>query len=250
MVGDVNAPCGCFPFTPWRIDRGRPAKRNTPPPCPPIANFCATHCRRLLDRTQPWPISDMAKVIGRVTLDGHPRAPRYHHEQRQSAASGLLVCCCPLFLRPDCSRPPLCAARPLRRPGGIYARSLSLVTILKAIWLGPCFPSRRRLGRDRWRFFVKPVPLGASCLPLSRTITNIGQTFPPSPCCAGPCLPWLRRAEQLWRYFVRLLPIFENADHRPINPAPPPRMEAARAGLNRWQRLWPRDSRSALPVIS
>ncbi|SES34329.1 osmoprotectant transport system permease protein [Tranquillimonas rosea] len=94
-------------------------------------------------------------------------------------------------------------------------------------------------------------PAGAAFRPLSRTITNIGQTFPPVAVLAltvpvfgfgsGPTLVAL--------FLYGLLPVFENA-MTGFGTLPPRTMEAARGmGLTRWQQLWQVELPLAAPVI-
>ena len=94
-------------------------------------------------------------------------------------------------------------------------------------------------------------PVGASFLPLSRTITNIGQTFPPVAvlALAVPALGFGAGPTLVALFLYGLLPIFENAITA-LSTLPPATMEAARGmGLNRWQRLWRVELPLALPVI-
>ena len=88
-------------------------------------------------------------------------------------------------------------------------------------------------------------------LPPSRTITNIGQTFPPVAvlALAVPALGFGSGPTLVALFLYGLLPIFENAITA-LSTLPPATMEAARGmGLNRWQRLWRVELPLALPVI-
>lgn len=94
-------------------------------------------------------------------------------------------------------------------------------------------------------------PAGAEFLPLSRSIANIGQTFPPVAVLAlavpvfgfGP-IPTL-----IALFLYGLLPIFENALTGLTN-LPPSVMEAANgAGMTNFQRLVSVELPLALPVI-
>ncbi|AQS48001.1 ABC transporter [Thioclava nitratireducens] len=94
-------------------------------------------------------------------------------------------------------------------------------------------------------------PAGAAFLPLSRTITNIGQTFPPVAvlALAVPALGFGAGPTLVALFLYGLLPIFETAIAG-LSTLPPATMEAARGiGLTRWQRLIRVELPLALPVI-
>jgi len=94
-------------------------------------------------------------------------------------------------------------------------------------------------------------PAGAAFRPLSRTITNIGQTFPPVAvlALAVPALGFGAGPTLVALFLYGLLPIFENAITA-LSTLPPATMEAARGiGLSRWQRLVRVELPLALPVI-
>ncbi|WP_108484796.1 ABC transporter permease [Oceaniglobus ichthyenteri] len=93
-------------------------------------------------------------------------------------------------------------------------------------------------------------PAGAAFRPLSRTITNIGQTFPPVAvlALAVPALGFGAGPTLVALFLYGLLPIFENAITA-LSTLPPATMEAARGiGLSRWQRLVRVELPLALPV--
>ncbi|MFP7570409.1 ABC transporter permease [Marivita sp. S2033] len=93
-------------------------------------------------------------------------------------------------------------------------------------------------------------PVGAAFRPLSRTITNMGQTFPPVAvlALAVPALGFGAGPTLVALFLYGLLPIFENAITG-LSTLPPATMEAARGiGLNRWQRLLRVELPLALPV--
>ncbi len=93
-------------------------------------------------------------------------------------------------------------------------------------------------------------PTGAAFRPLSRTITNVGQTFPPVAvlALAVPALGFGAGPTLVALFLYGLLPIFENAIIG-LSTLPPATMEAARGiGLNRWQRLVRVELPLALPV--
>jgi osmoprotectant transport system permease protein len=94
-------------------------------------------------------------------------------------------------------------------------------------------------------------PSGAAFLPLSRTVTNIGQTFPPVAvlALAVPALGFGTGPTLVALFLYGLLPIFENTITG-LSTLPPATLEAARGiGLNRWQRLTRVELPLALPVI-
>jgi osmoprotectant transport system permease protein len=93
-------------------------------------------------------------------------------------------------------------------------------------------------------------PAGAAFRPLSRSITNMGQTFPPVAvlALAVPALGFGAGPTLVALFLYGLLPIFENAVTALTN-LPRATMEAARGiGLGRWQRLVRVELPLALPV--
>ncbi|WP_281984894.1 ABC transporter permease [Thalassorhabdomicrobium marinisediminis] len=94
-------------------------------------------------------------------------------------------------------------------------------------------------------------PSGAAFRPVSRTVANMGQTFPPVAvlALAVPALGFGAGPTLVALFLYGLLPIFENAVTG-LSTLPPATMEAARGiGLNRWQRLVRVELPLALPVI-
>ena len=94
-------------------------------------------------------------------------------------------------------------------------------------------------------------PFGAAFRPLSRTVTNMGQTFPPVAvlALAVPVLGFGNGPTLVALFLYGLLPIFENAMTGLLT-LPPATMDAARGiGLNRWQLLVRVELPLALPVI-
>ena len=94
-------------------------------------------------------------------------------------------------------------------------------------------------------------PAGASFRPLSRTITNVGQTFPPVAvlALAVPMLGFGAGPTLVALFLYGLLPIFENA-MTALSTLPPRTLEAARGmGMGRFQRLWGVELPLAAPVI-
>ena len=132
----------------------------------------------------------------------------------------------------------------------IYARSSLLSLSLSHLGLVALASVAATLVAVTLAIFVTR-PVGASFLPLSRTITNIGQTFPPVAvlALAVPALGFGSGPTLVALFLYGLLPIFENAITA-LSTLPPATMEAARGmGLNRWQRLWRVELPLALPVI-
>lgn len=163
--------------------------------------------------------------------------------------AGLLALLLALVLRPDWFAP---AFAPLAPAGGpvIYARSSLLSLSLSHLGLVALASVAATLVAVTLAIFVTR-PVGASFLPLSRTITNIGQTFPPVAvlALAVPALGFGAGPTLVALFLYGLLPIFENAITA-LTTLPPATMEAARGmGLNRWQRLWRVELPLALPVI-
>ena len=94
-------------------------------------------------------------------------------------------------------------------------------------------------------------PAGAEFLPLSRTIVNIGQTFPPIAvlAIAVPSLGFGAEPTLLALTLYGLLPIFENT-MAGLKSVPPTALDAARGmGMTGWQRLIKVELPLALPVI-
>ncbi|MER2535910.1 MAG: ABC transporter permease [Rhizobiaceae bacterium] len=94
-------------------------------------------------------------------------------------------------------------------------------------------------------------PVGADFLPLSRTIANIGQTFPPVAvlALAVPMLGFGTAPTFVALLLYGLLPVFENT-LAGLSNLPPDVDEAARAsGMTEWQRLLEVDLPLAAPLI-
>ena len=162
---------------------------------------------------------------------------------------GLLGLLLALVLQPNWFTP---LFAPLAPAGGpvIYARSSLLSLSLSHLGLVALASVAATLVAVTLAIFVTR-PVGASFLPLSRTITNIGQTFPPVAvlALAVPALGFGSGPTLVALFLYGLLPIFENAITA-LSTLPPATMEAARGmGLNRWQRLWRVELPLALPVI-
>ncbi|MBB1492182.1 MULTISPECIES: ABC transporter permease [unclassified Paracoccus (in: a-proteobacteria)] len=95
--------------------------------------------------------------------------------------------------------------------------------------------------REGWRDF----------LPLARTVTSVGQTFPPVAvlALAVPAMGFGAGPTLLALFLYGLLPIFENT-LAGLTALPPQVIEAARGmGMTRAQRLWQVELPLALPVI-
>lgn len=94
-------------------------------------------------------------------------------------------------------------------------------------------------------------PVGREFLPLSRSIANIGQTFPPVAvlAIAVPLLGFGTPPTLVALFLYGLLPIFENA-LTGLTTLPPDVTEAALGvGMTGWQRLLQVELPLALPVI-
>ena len=94
-------------------------------------------------------------------------------------------------------------------------------------------------------------PAGVEFLPLSRSIVNIGQTFPPVAvlALAVPVVGFGEKPTLIALFLYGLLPIFENA-LTGLTTLPRPVIEAARGtGMTGWQRLVKIELPLALPVI-
>lgn len=94
-------------------------------------------------------------------------------------------------------------------------------------------------------------PFGAEFLPLSRSLANIGQTFPPVAvlALAVPMLGFGTAPTLVALFLYGLLPIFENA-LTGLTTLPPSVSEAARGvGMTGPQRLWGVELPLALPII-
>jgi osmoprotectant transport system permease protein len=94
-------------------------------------------------------------------------------------------------------------------------------------------------------------PIGAEFLPLSRSLVNIGQTFPPVAvlALAVPAVGFGEKPTLIALFLYGLLPIFENA-MTGLSTLPPAIVEAARGtGMTGWQRLTKVEMPLALPVV-
>ncbi|BCH25698.1 ABC transporter permease [Mesorhizobium sp. L-8-3] len=94
-------------------------------------------------------------------------------------------------------------------------------------------------------------PVGAEFLPLSRSLVNIGQTFPPVAvlALAVPAVGFGEKPTLIALFLYGLLPIFENA-LTGLTTLSQPVVEAARGvGMTGWQRLTKVELPLAVPVI-
>jgi osmoprotectant transport system permease protein len=94
-------------------------------------------------------------------------------------------------------------------------------------------------------------PFGAEFLPLSRSLVNIGQTFPPVAvlALAVPAVGFGEKPTLIALFLYGLLPIFENT-LTGLTTLPEPVIEAAKGmGMTGWQRLVMVELPLALPVI-
>lgn len=94
-------------------------------------------------------------------------------------------------------------------------------------------------------------PVGAEFLPLSRSLVNIGQTFPPVAvlALAVPIVGFGEKPTLIALFLYGLLPVFENA-MTGLSTLPKAIVEAARGtGMTAWQQLTRVELPLALPVI-
>ena len=94
-------------------------------------------------------------------------------------------------------------------------------------------------------------PVGAEFLPLSRSLVNVGQTFPPVAvlALAVPAVGFGETPTLIALFLYALLPVFETT-LTGLTTLPPAVIEAARGmGLTGWQRLWRVELPLALPLM-
>lgn len=94
-------------------------------------------------------------------------------------------------------------------------------------------------------------PTGVEFLPLSRSLVNIGQTFPPVAvlALAVPAVGFGEKPTLIALFLYGLLPIFENS-LTGLTTTPPSVVEAARgAGMTSWQRLLKVELPLSVPVM-
>lgn len=94
-------------------------------------------------------------------------------------------------------------------------------------------------------------PFGREFLPLSRSIVNVGQTFPPVAvlALAVPIIGFGEKPTLIALFLYALLPVFENT-LTGLTTLPPAVMEAARGvGMTGSQRLWRVELPLAFPAI-
>ena len=154
-----------------------------------------------------------------------------------------------LVLRPDWFTRVFAPFAPVGGPV-IYARASLLSLSLSHLGLVALASAAATLVAVTLAILVTR-PAGAAFLPLSRTITDMGQAFPPVAvlALAVPALGFGARPTLVALFLYGLLPIFENAITG-LSTLPPATLEAARGiGLSRWQRLLRVELPLALPVI-
>lgn len=142
--------------------------------------------------------------------------------------------------------------RPLAQNGApaIYERdSLAALTLshLRMVALATLAASGLAVGLA----VLVTRPCGRELLPLSRSLVNIGQTFPPVAvlALAVPALGFGEKPTLVALFLYGLLPIFENA-LTGLATVPPAVLDAAKgAGMTGLQRLWKIELPLALPVI-
>lgn len=154
-----------------------------------------------------------------------------------------------LMVKPDWFRPVFAPFAPLTGPV-IYERASLLSLSLSHLGIVAISSLAATLVAVSLAIVVTR-PGGKAFLPLSRSITNIGQTFPPVAvlALAVPALGFGAGPTLIALFLYGLLPIFENAISGLSN-LPPATMEAARGlGLSRRQRLLQVELPLASPVI-
>ena len=154
-----------------------------------------------------------------------------------------------LVLRPEWFTPIFAPLAPQGAPV-IYARSSLLSLSLSHLGLVAAATLAATIVAVALAIFVTR-PAGAAFRPLSRTIANMGQTFPPVAvlALAVPTLGFGAGPTLVALFLYGLLPIFENSVTA-LTTLPPTTMDAARGiGLNRWQRLLKVELPLAFPVM-
>ncbi len=154
-----------------------------------------------------------------------------------------------LVVRPHAFAP---VFAPFAPEGGpvIYDRASLLSLSLSHLWLVAAASSLAAFVAIALAVFVTR-PAGAAFRPLSRTIANVGQTFPPVAvlALAVPMLGFGMWPTLMALFLYGLLPIFENAVTA-LSTVSPRTLEAARGmGMGRFRRLWEVELPLAAPVI-
>ncbi|WP_435168819.1 ABC transporter permease [Falsirhodobacter sp. 1013] len=161
----------------------------------------------------------------------------------------LLVLVLAFLIRPMLFAPLLAPLAPVGAPV-IYDRAnlLSLTLAHLGLVAGAMVPAT--LMAVALGVFVQR-PSGAAFLPLSRSLTGFGQTFPPVAVLAltVPVLGFGTWPTLLALFLYGLLPVFENTVAA-FQGLPPSVVEAARGmGMTPRQRLWQVELPLALPLI-
>ncbi|EIE49595.1 ABC transporter [Salipiger aestuarii] len=163
--------------------------------------------------------------------------------------AGLLVLLLTLVLRPELAAPLLA---PLAPPDGpvIYERASLLSLSLSHLGL-VALSSLAATAVAVTLAVLVTRPFGAAFRPLARTVTNLGQTFPPVAvlALAVPVMGFGAGPTLVALFLYGLLPIFENA-MAGLTALPPATLDAARGmGFSRWRQLRRVEIPLALPVI-
>lgn len=162
---------------------------------------------------------------------------------------GLWLLLASLVLRPAVFAPLFGYFAPQGAPA-IYDRTSLLSLSLSHLALVALASAAATLVAITLAVFVTR-PVGAAFRPLSRTITNIGQSFPPVAvlALAVPALGFGAKPTLVALFLYGLLPIFENA-LTALSTLPPRTIEAARGmGFDRRQMLVRVELPLAMPVI-
>lgn len=138
----------------------------------------------------------------------------------------------------------------INRAPAIYSQDSLLLLTLQHLWTVVLATLASTLIAVALGIFVTR-PTGAEFLPLSRSLVNIGQTFPPIAvlAIAVPLVGFGEKPTFIALFLYGLLPIFENT-LTGLTQVSPQALEAARGmGMNARQRLFQVELPLAFPVI-
>ncbi|WP_045392235.1 ABC transporter permease [Falsirhodobacter sp. alg1] len=168
---------------------------------------------------------------------------------RRISVACLCIVVLAFLLMPDMFRPVL---QPLVAEGmpPIYDRANLLMLTLAHLGLVVAAIIPSAILAVSLAIFVSR-PAGSEFLPLSRALTNFGQTFPPVAVLAltVPLLGFGLWPTLLALFLYGLLPIFENTLAAFVTLSPSVREAAAAMGMTPRQRLWRVELPLALPLI-
>jgi len=162
------------------------------------------------------------------------------------AVLGLLIA---FLVAPHAFAPVLAPLNDYGAPA-IYDQGNLLELALSHLWLVLIAAAASTVVAVALGIFVTR-PAGAQFLPLSRTLVNVGQTFPPVAvlAVAVPLVGFGQAPTLIALFAYGLLPIFENTIAG-LESCPPPVLEAADGmGMSGWQRLRQVELPLAMPLI-